>query len=57
MDIHTLLLQINTKLDLLLKMHGITQNHNSVSNQDIEKDYEYGRELARQMGSIRSDEK
>lgn len=55
MDTLTLLLQINKKLDLLLKMHGITQD-TTASKDSEEDDYKYGRSLARQYGPIRSDE-
>ena len=57
MDTYTLLLQINKKLDLLLNMHGITQDATSTVKGSDEDDYEYGRSLARQCGPIRSDEK
>lgn len=51
---NTLLLQINKKLDLLLKAHGIQDT--TVSKDSDKDDYEYGRSLARQLGPIRSDE-
>lgn len=57
MDIQTLLLEINRKLNLLLKAQGIDHGEAANEHSDNEADTEYGRELARQMGSIRSDEK
>ena len=53
MDIYSLLEQINQKLDLLLNAHGLNQD--KVHSED--SDEEYGRSLARQLGTIRSDEK
>jgi hypothetical protein len=56
MDTLTLLLEINKKLDLLLKVHGITQDTTASKGKGSEEeDYKLGRQLARSMGPIRSD--
>jgi hypothetical protein len=53
MDIYNLLVEVNKKLDLLLKQHGIDYR---AAKTEEENDSEYGRELARAVGPIRSDE-
>lgn len=47
------LVVINRKLDLLLEHHGIQYQ---AAKTDEKADSEYGKELARQLGPIRSDE-